>query len=101
MAVETIPEVERIYGSQLASVPTIAGNTIRDANVHEIDPARNSRDAEAYASLWANMTINLALEILDTGTWDEVEVTPVQRQVAYDYMLTHPPKHKQAEIEEC
>ena len=101
MPLSTIPEVERVYGSQLATIPNVPGNALRNTNTNEMDPARSSTDAAEYADLWPKMSINLAMEILETGTWDDIEVTPVQRKVAYDYMMMHPPKHKQAQLEEC
>ena len=65
-------------------------------------PAPEARDPAQYAALWSIMDKELAQSILDTGLWDEVPVTPTQRQVAHDYILsTTPDAPKQVQIEEC
>ena len=44
----------------------------------------------------------LAQSILETGKWDDVPITPVQRQVAYDYMVSQTPVGPiQLQLEEC
>ena len=54
-----------------------------------------------YAAMWSRMDVELAQSILDTGMWDEVPVTWVQRQVAYDFIVNNAPEGpKQVRLEE-
>ena len=65
-------------------------------------PAPEARDPSQYTALWSIMDKELAQSILDTGVWDEVPVTPTQRQVAHDYILsTAPDGPRQVQIAEC
>ena len=47
------------------------------------------------------MNAELAQSILDTGMWDDLPVTPVQRRVAYDFIMsTAPNGPRQVQLEE-
>ena len=56
---------------------------------------------EDYTGLWSKMSADLAQSILETGTWDDLPVTPVQRRVAYDFIMsTAPNGPRQVQLEE-
>ena len=86
-------------------MPRIADHTdtaLTHATPPSLDPCRRVHDAAAYSALWSIMNAELAQSILDTGMWDDLPVTPVQRQVAYDLIIsTAPNGPRQVQLEEA
>ena len=89
-----IPEVEQVGGFE---VPQMLGGPEKvPTKGTEIAP----HDSAMYTGLWSRMDAVLAQSILETGKWDGVPITPIQRQVAYDYMVSQTPvgpRHPQLE----
>ena len=51
--------------------------------------------------MWGKMSAGLAQTILDTGAWEGTPITPMQRQVAHDFVMkTAPYGPRQVKLEE-
>ena len=101
MPLDTIPEVERVGGFQLSQVPDMTGKALTYTAPAHPDPTSQMARDTVYATMWNRMDVELAQSILDTGVWDEVPVTWVQRQVAYDFIVNKAPEGpKQVRLEE-
>ena len=104
LPMENIKEMERMGGFQLASIPEHKGPApLPGASSSSSGqcPAQSASDGEVYAGMWGKMNPGLAQRILDTGSWDGTPITPLQRQVAYDFILkTAPYGPRQVHLEE-
>ena len=94
-----IPEVEQVGGFKVPRMVEGPANVLMKDT--ERMPLLAPHDAATYSGLWARMDAVLAQSILETGMWDEVPITQVQRQVAYDYMVSMTPVGpRQPQLEE-
>ena len=96
MTLAPISEIEKASDSQLMAIPDMTGMTI-ECNW---PPTHEIVDAGEYSSTWVRMSVGLAQEILDTGVWDGLPTTQTQRQVAFDFLQTNAPGHRQMQLEE-
>ena len=87
-------------GFQMAAIPDMTGAALTYTAPPPFDPAGRSDDAAEYTALWSRMNLNLAQEILETGVWDDLPVTHVQRQVAFDFVKLTAPSYRQVQLEE-
>ena len=106
MPLETIQEVEKMGGFRLENVPervNLMPLPQAAASSSYQGPQPLDTSGADYAGLWGKMTPTLAQSILDTGAWEGTPITPIQRQVAYDYIMRsapYGPRQQQLQLEE-